>query len=50
MDSYKHKSVKPQKVDSEAWAKWKEFRGKPGNINELILNTKSDLKEGLDNI
>ena len=28
----------------------KRKQGKPGKINELILKTKYDLKEGLDNI
>ena len=33
-------------TDSEASAKWKEVKGKPGKINELVLKTKADLKEG----
>ena len=39
-----------EKADSEASAKWKEVKGKPDKINELILRTKADLKEGIDNI
>ena len=34
----------------EALAKWKEVKGKPDKINELILETKADLKEEPDNI
>ena len=33
-----------------ASAKWKEVNGKPGKINKLILQTKTDLKERPDNI
>ena len=39
-----------EKVDSEASAKWKEVKEKPDKINKLILRSKADLKEGLDNI
>ena len=31
-------------------AKWIKFNGKPGKINELILRTKTDLKERPGNI
>ena len=33
-----------------ASAKWKEVNGKQDKINELILKTKTDLKERPDNI
>ena len=39
-----------KKGNSEASAKWKEVKGNPDKINELILKRKADLKEGLDNI
>ena len=45
-----HKNIKPRKADSEALAKWKEIKGKPDKTNELILETKTYLKEGPDNI
>ena len=41
---------KHEKADSEDSAKWKKVKGKPGKINELILKTKGNLKEGPDNI
>ena len=34
----------------KASAKWKEVKGKPDKVNEMILKTKVDLKEGPDNI
>ena len=34
-----------EKADSEASAKWKEVKGKPHKINELILKTKFSAKE-----
>ena len=37
-------------ANSVASAKWKNFKGKPDKINELILRSKGDLNEGLDNI
>ena len=42
-----HKSISHKKADSEASAKRKEVKGIPDKINELILKTKADLKEGL---
>ena len=33
-----------------ASAKWKEVNGKPDKINELILKTKANLREGPNNI
>ena len=39
-----------KKVDSEASAKWKEVKGKPGKINELMLKAKADMKERPDNL
>ena len=39
-----------QIADSEASAKWKEVEGKLDKINELILKTKTYLKEGPDNV
>ena len=39
-----------KKADSGASAKWKNVKGKPDKINELILRSKGELKEGLDNI
>ena len=39
-----------EKVDSQASAKYKQVKGKPHKINELILKTKADLNEGPDNI
>ena len=33
-----------------ASAKWKKVNGKPDKINELMLETKDDLKERPDNI
>ena len=48
-----HKSIKPRKsikVYSEVSAKWKEVKENSDKINELILQMKADLKEGLDNI
>ena len=39
-----------KKADTEASAKWKEVKGKPDKINELILKMKANLKEGSDNI
>ena len=39
-----------KKADSDASAKWKEVKGKPAKINELILKTNVDLKEGTGNI
>ena len=33
-----------------ASAKWQEVKGKPEKINELILKTKTELKERPDNI
>ena len=35
-----------EKPDSEASAKWREVKGKPDKINELIPKTKAGLKEG----
>ena len=51
-DNCAHKSIKPRRrgYKSEASAKWKKVKGKPDKINGLILKTKADLKEGLDNI
>ena len=40
-----HKEYSHEKADSEASAKWKEVKGKPDKIDELILKTKADLKE-----
>ena len=48
LHTQKYKTTKKQ--ISEASAKWKEVEGKLGKINELILKTKSDLKEGPNNI
>ena len=46
-----HTRVKNQeKADSETSAEWKEIKWKPGKVNDLILKTKGDLKEGPDNI
>ena len=46
-----HKIVKcHKKAYHEASTKLKEVEGKPGKINELILKTKANLKEGPDNI
>ena len=39
-----------KKADSGASAKWKNLKGKPDKINELILRSKGELTEGLDNI
>ena len=39
-----------KKADSETSAEWKKVKRKPDNINELILKTKADLKEGPNNI
>ena len=39
-----------QKADIEALAKWKEDKGRPNKINELILKTKADLKDGHEDI
>ena len=39
-----------KKADTKASAKWKEVKGKPYKINELILKMKANLKEGSDNI
>ena len=38
------------KEDSPASVKWKEVKGKPDKINELILKTTADLKLGPDKI
>ena len=45
-----HKNIKPQKANREGSAKGKEAKEGPGKINELILETKADLKEGPGNI
>ena len=45
-----HKSTNPSKADIEALAKWKEDKGRPNKINELILKTKADLKDGHEDI
>ena len=46
-----HKTVKcHKKAYHEASTKLKEVEGKPGKINELILKTKANLKEGPGNI
>ena len=50
LDNCTHKSIIYEKVDSEASAKWKEVKGKPDKINELILETKANLKKGTDKI
>ena len=54
LDNWTHKSIKPEKKKKkkqiEASAKWKEVKGKPDKINELILKTKAELKQGSDNI
>ena len=39
-----------EKADSQALTKWKEVEGKPDKIRELTLKTKTDLKEGPNNI
>ena len=41
-----YKATKKQ----QASTKWKQVERKPDKINELILKTKTDLKEGPDNI
>ena len=48
LDNCTHKSIKFEKTDSEASAKWTKVKGKPDKINELILKTKADLKKGPD--
>ena len=35
---------------AQASTKWKEVKRRPEKINELILKTKADLKDGLDSI
>ena len=35
-----------EKADNEASVKWKEVKGKPDKISELILKRTADLKEG----
>ena len=39
-----------EKSDGKASAKLKEVKGKPDKINEMILKTKANLKEGSDKI
>ena len=39
-----------KKEDDETLVKWREVKGRPNKINELILKTKADLKEGRDDI
>ena len=46
LDNCTHKSTKPRKADSKASAKWKEVKGKPDKITELILKRKGDMKKG----
>ena len=50
LDNCTHKSISHEKTDNDASAKWKEVKGKPKKINEMILTAKVDLKEGPDNI
>ena len=52
LDNRTHKSIKPRRrrYNSDTSAKQKEVKGKPEKINGLILKTKTDLKEGPDNI
>ena len=52
LDNRTHKSIKPRRrrYNSDTSANQKEVKGKPEKINGLILKTKTDLKEGPDNI
>ena len=47
LDNCTLKSIKPH---DEASTRWKEVKENPDKINELILKTKADIKEGPDNI
>ena len=48
LDNCAHKSIKPEKADSKASAKWKEVKRKPDKINPLVQKMKIDQKEGPD--
>ena len=50
-DNYTYKSLKPRRrYNSEASAKWKEVKSSPYKVNGLILKSKADPEEGLDDI
>ena len=50
MDNCTHESKSHEKVNSATSAKWKEVKGKPDKITELIMKKKAGLNDGPDNI
>ena len=50
MDNCTQKSIKPQKKQIAKLQLNEEVKGKPDKMNELILKTKANLKEGPNNV